>query len=219
MTSSRASGASVGGKPILDIHSLRFSHADAAPLADGWSASIGAGVTQLYGDTGSGKSTLLRVLAGELPAKGRLNLAGVSLEHRPEDYRNNVFFCNPEADAYDDATPAECTASLSAGDVDFSQARWQACIEGFALAPHLEKRMHMLSTGSKRKVLLAAALASGRALTLLDEPTGGLDAASTRFLWRTLAGLAELPGRAIIVASGARIDSVPLSGSIELPLG
>ncbi|MBS0339033.1 MAG: ATP-binding cassette domain-containing protein [Proteobacteria bacterium] len=204
--------------PILDVNDLHFAHSGEPAIAAGWSASIGAGVTLLYGDTGSGKSTLLRVMAGRLPAEGRLSLAGTRLDHDPEVYRRNVFFCDPENDAYDNVTPVECTASLNADDAGFSESRWRSCIEGFALTPHLDKRMHMLSTGSKRKVWLAAALASGRALTLLDEPTGGLDAASTRFLWHMLAGLAEQSGRAIVVASGARIDSVPLSASIELPL-
>jgi hypothetical protein len=35
-------------------------------------------------------------------------------------------------------------------------------VEGFALTPHLDKPVHMLSTGSKRKVWFGAALASGR---------------------------------------------------------
>ncbi len=79
--------------------------------------------------------------------------------------------------------------------------------------------MFMLSTGSKRKVWLASALASGRALTLLDEPTGGLDAASIRGLWRWLADIATQPGRAVVVASSERVGRVPLAATIDLPLG
>ncbi|MBT2305477.1 ATP-binding cassette domain-containing protein [Variovorax paradoxus] len=203
--------------PILDVKDLCFAHPGQPALAAGWSASIGAGVTLLYGDTGSGKSTVLRLIAGRLPAEGRLTLAGARLDGAPEAYQRNVFFCDPTTDAFDEVTAVKCTASLNAGDARFSEARWRALVEGFSLTPHLDKPMYMLSTGSKRKVWLAAALASGRALTLLDEPTGGLDAASIRFLWRALADLAERP-RAIVVASAARIDSVPLSGSIELPL-
>ena len=55
-------------------------------------------------------------------------------------------------------------------------------------------------------------------LTLLDEPTGGLDAGSTRCLWRTLAEVAQEGGRAVIVASGECIDGVPLAATITLPL-
>lgn len=204
--------------PILDIKDLSFGRPGQPALAVGWSVSVGAGVTLLYGDTGSGKSTLLRLMAGKLPAEGRLNLAGARLDREPEAYQRNVFVCDPETDAFDKITAVECTALLNAGDAGFSEARWRTCIEGFSLAPHLGKPMYMLSTGWKRKVWLAAALASGRALALLDEPTGGLDAASVRFLWRALADLAVLPGRAIVVASAARIDSVPLAASIELPL-
>lgn len=204
--------------PILDIKDLRFAHPGEPALAAGWSASIRAGVTLLYGDTGSGKSTVLRLIAGSLPAEGRLTVAGARLDLEPEAYRRNVFFCDPTTDAFDKVTALECAASLKAGDARFSEERWRTFIEGFSLALHLDKPMYMLSTGSRRKAWLAAALASGRPLTLLDEPTGGLDAGSIRFLWRALDRLAEEPDRAIVVASAARIDSIPLSGSIELPL-
>ena len=184
----------------------------------GWSARIGAGVTLLHGDTASGKSTLLRVLAGALPATGRLVLAGASLDTEPDAYRRNVFLCEPATDAFEQVTARACTHSLSAGDAAFDAAEWHTLVEGFALSPHLDKPLYMLSTGSKRKVWLAAALASGRALTLLDEPTGGLDAGSIRCLWSALGRVADGRDRAVIVASAERIDRVPLAATIELPL-
>lgn len=202
----------------LDLNDLGFAYPGQAPLVSGWTTRIGAGVTLLHGDTASGKSTLLRVLAGALPATGRLTLAGTRLDAQPDAYRRNVFLCEPATDAFDQVTARACTASLSAGDAAFDAAAWQALVEGFALMPHLDKPLYMLSTGSKRKVWLAAALASGRALTLLDEPTGGLDAGSIRCLWRALGELADRPDRAVIIASAERIDRVPLAATIELPL-
>lgn len=205
--------------PLLTIDRLRFAYPGEPPLADGWSAAIGAGVTLLYGDTGSGKSTLLRVLAGTLPAAaGELVLAGVRLSAAPAAYRQQLCFIEPGTEAFDAMSGHECAASLRAADAPFDAARWQALVEGFSLAPQLDKKMYMLSTGSKRKVWLAAALASHRPLTLLDEPTGGLDAASTRCLWRTLADIAAEGDRAVVVASGAELDEVPLAGVIALPL-
>lgn len=205
--------------PILHIDHLRFAYPGDPPIAAGWSARIGAGVTLLHGDTGSGKSTLLRVLAGALPATGgRLTLAGAALPEAAEAYRRQVFFVDPSTDAFDAMGVEECAASLRSADVPFDAARWQALIDGFSLAPHLAKKMFMLSTGSKRKVWLAAALASSRPLTLLDEPTAGLDAGSMRCLWRTLAEVAQEGGRAVIVASGERVDGVPLTATFTLPL-
>jgi ABC-2 type transport system ATP-binding protein len=205
--------------PTLLIDNLHFAYPGDPPIAAGWTARIGAGVTLLHGDTGSGKSTMLRVLAGTLPATGgRLTLAGASLPGAVEAYRRQVLFVDPSTDAFDAMGVEECAVSLRSADVPFDAARWQALVDGFSLAPHLEKKMFMLSTGSKRKVWLAAALASSRPLTLLDEPTAGLDAGSMRCLWRTLAEIAQEGGRAVIVASGECIDDVPLAGTIALPL-
>ena len=208
--------------PILQLQDLSFAYPGQPALASGWCASVGEGVTLLYGDTGSGKSTLLRVIAGALPsASGTLTLAGARLDTEPEAYTRNVFFCDPAAGAFEQLTARACTATLSEGDAGFDAALWQVLVEGFSLAPHIDKPMYMLSTGSKRKVGLAAALASGRPLVLLDEPEGALDARSIGCLWRAVESLAGHAGHAIVIASSARLDHVPrvaLAGCIELPL-
>ncbi|MGJ7607369.1 ABC transporter ATP-binding protein [Variovorax sp. LT1R20] len=205
--------------PVLRLQDIGFAYPDQPAIAAGWNASIGPGVTLLYGDTGAGKSALLQVIAGVLPAtKGQLTVGGTSLHASPEGYRRNVFFVDPATDRFDQVTARACTATLRESDADFDEDLWQALVEGFSLPPHLDKPMYMLSTGSKRKVWLAVALASGRPLVLLDEPTAALDAGSVRCLWSALADLAGQPGRALLVASAARIDEVPLAATIELPL-
>ena len=203
---------------ILHIDSLRVGYPDAPPVVDGWSATLGPGVTLLHGDTGSGKSTLLRAWAGVHPAAGRLTLAGTALDRDPEGYQRHVFFVDPSTDTFDEVTARACTDALTQADAGFDAPRWNALVEGFSLAPHLDKKMHMLSTGSKRKVWLAAALSANRALTLLDEPTGGLDAGSMRCLWRALKDIAATGERAVVVASGEHVDAVPLAATIALPL-
>ena len=209
-------GQSSPGTSILQIGKLNFAYPDQPPLVTDWSVSFGPGITLLYGDTGSGKSTLVRVMAGALPASGDLTLAGARLADDRVAYQQDVFFCDPVTDAFDQVTARACTELLIGGDARFNPARWQTLIDGFALAPHLDKPMYMLSTGSKRKVGLAAALASGRPLTLLDEPVGALDAASARCLWRTLTDIAAQADRAIVIASSERVDQVPLVGTIEI---
>jgi len=203
---------------ILQVQDLTFAYPDQPPLAAVASATIGAGVTLLFGDTGSGKSTVLRIMAGVQPAGGRLTLSGVRLDQGAEAYRRNVFFVDPATTVFDQATARACTASLREGDADFDELAWQELVEGFSLTPHIDKPMYMLSTGSRRKVWLASALASGRALTLLDEPTGALDAGSIRCLWRVLRERMKASERAVVIASAERIDQVPLAGTIELPL-
>jgi len=205
---------------LLEIQNLRFAYPDQPALADRWSAAIGEGVTLLYGDTGSGKSTLLRVLAGQQPASaGQLRAAGVALDAEPAAYRRQVFFCEPASEAFDALSVQACTALLGEGDAGFDNAEWQRLVEAFSLVPHLEKQMFMLSTGSRRKVGLAAALASGRPVVLLDDPVGALDARSIHGLWQAIERRVAQPGRAVVVASSERVREVPLAACIELPLG
>lgn len=54
---------------ILDVKDLCFAHPGQPALAAGWCASIGAGVTLLYGDTGSGKSTILQLIGAGYPLR------------------------------------------------------------------------------------------------------------------------------------------------------
>ena len=201
---------------ILEIDQLGFAYPGEPPLLRGWTYAIAPGLTQLHGDTGSGKSTVLRLLAGNLSGSGQLTLAGLPFEG--DAYRRLVFYVDPTTRAYDQISGRACTGLLSQDDAGFDAARWQALVDSFNLAEHIDKPMYMLSTGSKRKVWLAAALASGRRLVLLDEPTGGLDGPSVRALWSALGDFAKSTTRAVVLASSEPVTRVPLAATVQLPL-
>ncbi len=118
----------------------------------------------------------------------------------------------------DALTPPEHAAALQRAQPLFDMAAWRQHAEGLGLGPHLHKPLYQLSTGTRRKVGLAAALASSSALTLLDEPTGALDGPSIAYLLRALAALAAHPTRAVLVASSDVPAGVPWSAVIHLPL-
>ena len=107
---------------------------------------------------------------------------------------------------------------LARSQPGFDPAAWQHHADGLGLGPHLHKPLYQLSTGSRRKVGLAAALAAGCALTLLDEPAGALDARSVEYLLRALAALAVHPARAVLVASSDALAGVPFAATLALPL-
>ena len=205
--------------PILQLHPVHIAFPGEPALLACASLALLPGLTLLHGDTGSGKTTLLRALAGELPAGGTQVLDGIDLARAPEAYRRAVFHVDARDAALDPLTPRACTASWRAHDAGFDATRWSSAVEGLALGEHLDKRMDMLSTGSRRKVVLAAALASGRALVLLDEPTAALDKPSVRWLWQALAGHAR-PGvrQAVVLASSLPVDGLPLAATLTLPL-
>ena len=88
--------------------------------------------------------------------------------------------------------------------------------ETLFLTPHLHKPLYMLSTGTKRKVWLAAAFASGVALTLLDAPFSGLDLASVRQVMALLEEAAVHSTRAWVLADHQAPAGLPLVQVIEL---
>jgi ABC-type multidrug transport system ATPase subunit len=205
---------------VIDIQGLRFAFSDAAgeaPLVADWSARIVPGITLLYGDTGAGKSLLLRLLAGEQAADaGRLQIGDAVLADAPARYRAQLFFVDPATQAFDQMTARDCLAQLAGTDADL--ALRDALIEGFGLAPHLDKSLYMLSTGSRRKVWLTAALAGRRPVVLLDEPTAALDQGSVRCLWEALAVIGAARERTVLLASSEATTALPLAARIDLPL-
>jgi len=69
-------------------------------------------------------------------------------------------------------------------------------------------------------VLLAAALASGAPLTLIDEPEAALDWASIRYLRGALtreAGRSSATGRVIVVANYEPVPDIPWAQVLRLP--
>ena len=214
-----APAISSASTPVLQVCDLHFAYPGAPVLISGWSRAVPAGVTWLRGDTGSGKTSLLALLAGTQAVAGGLTLAGVSLAEDAAAYRRAVFWRNPTDAAFDALTPPQVMAALQADYPQFDPAACRRHLQAFALAPHLAKPLYALSTGTRRKVWLACALSAGAALTLLDEPTAGLDAPSLAALMQALAAASRQPGRAVLVASGVALDGVPLAGLIDLPLG
>jgi ABC-type Mn2+/Zn2+ transport system ATPase subunit len=89
-------------------------------------------------------------------------------------------------------------------------------VAGFALAEHLAKPFHALSTGTRRKVCMAAALASGAPLTLIDDPIAGLDKPSVTYLAQALNSCADQPERAVVVAHHAPLPGVRWAHRVDL---
>ncbi|MDY0108103.1 MAG: ATP-binding cassette domain-containing protein [Giesbergeria sp.] len=202
---------------ILQVQGLGFSHPQ-QPVFAGWSARVGPGATLVQGGDSSGKTTLLRLLAGALaPAQGHLVLNGSAWADAPQAYRRQVFWMDPRSDAIDPLTVRDWLQSLPAQHAAWDAQALADHVQGFGLEEHLDKGIYMLSTGSKRKMLMAAGLASGAPLTLFDEPVAGLDRASVRYLCQALADHAAQPGRAIVVAHYEALAGVPWRAVIALP--
>ncbi|MEO8014327.1 ATP-binding cassette domain-containing protein [Polaromonas sp.] len=207
---------------VLKAQGLVFSHSPppAPPLFDRLSFVLPPGVTWLGGGEGSGKTSLLRLLAGALPGnavQGQLQLHGVSLAQDPSAYRLQVAWLDPRDDARDAQTARGIFAGMPAHHAGWNPDALQAHMAGLSLAPHLDKALYMMSSGTRRKVLIAAALAANAPLTLLDQPFMALDRPSIDYLLQTLAEASRHTGRAWVVADYEAPPGVTLAKAIELP--
>ena len=200
----------------LQLQGLCFSYLNVNLFSD-FSAHIGPGLTLVRGGDGSGKTTLLRLLAGAIaPQAGHLMLNGVSPQASPQAYQGLVFWADPQSTALEGVSPTDYFRSLPGRYPAFDEALLLALTQALSLTPHLDKPMYMLSTGSRRKVWLAAAFASGAAVTLLDEPFAALDRASVNVVMELLEEAAAHPTRAWVLASYEAPGDLPLARVIEL---
>ncbi|MES2949882.1 MAG: ATP-binding cassette domain-containing protein [Pseudomonadota bacterium] len=201
---------------VLRADGLVFGYTKQA-VFNGLSLSLSPGATWVGGDESTGKTTLLRLLAGELPAKGgALQINGVALADQAQAYRRQVFWVDPRTQAFDALTPMAYWDGVRKQYPAFSDALLADLTEGLGIAPHLPKSLYMLSTGTKRKVFVAAAFASGAAVTLLDEPFAALDKASVDVLLELLQEAAAHPSRAWLVADYVAPRGVELTASVHL---
>ena len=200
---------------VLSVTGLCGGPSD-LPLFRDFDMQLPAGVSALLGDEGVGKTSLMRLLSGDLPTTaGQLRLS-CKAEALTLPWPSAVFWIDLRLPLHDSDTPTQCWAQLRASLPAWSDVTQNQLIEALQLAPHLDKRLNMLSTGSRRKVGLVAALASGATVTLLDQPFVSLDQASIRHLQAYMAQLGLNPNRAWLIADYEKPAHLPLASVVQL---
>lgn len=160
---------------------------------NGWSEQIRPGVNVLLDETGEIASQWLAVLTGyAMPRSGRVECAGLNTQRDTAAYQAQVYWHNPRLELQDSEISAQqWLQQVAQRWPTWSDGAWSEHCQGFELEEHLAKPLWHLSTGSLRKLGIAAGLASGARLTVIEEPVAALDSSSIRYLSKALDRLGE----------------------------
>lgn len=219
------------GSVLLSARRLAVQRVEGHPVAAGIDLDVCAGAAlAITGPNGSGKSTLGLTLAGLVaPASGSLVAADELAQGagpRPIDWRSHqlltrigTVFQDPEHQLLAKTVRGELEVgprALGLGDSVLAD-RVDELLERLRLTPLAAANPYTLSGGEKRRLTVAAALATAPRVLVLDEPTFGQDA-------RTWSELLALLGRLRDEGSGIVVithdpDVVHALGSERYDMG
>ncbi|KAJ5182551.1 hypothetical protein N7492_000167 [Penicillium capsulatum] len=159
-------------------------------------------VFALLGPNGAGKTTTISLIRGDIQPSGRggdILVENVSVAKNRATARSHLGVC-PQFDAMDQMTVVEHLQFYARirGVLDTNHNVDQV-IQAVGLTAFRNRMAMKLSGGNKRKLSLGIALMGNPTVLLLDEPSSGMDAASKRVMWKTLASVA--PGRSIVLTT------------------
>ncbi|MCD8183593.1 MAG: ABC transporter ATP-binding protein [Bacteroides sp.] len=165
---------------MIKIEKLSYGYKPKHPIFNDISLQIGAGIYGLLGENGVGKTTLLHLFCGLLfPQQGTCLIDGENPALRRPELLARYFFLPEEMEM-----PAESIRQFarkhSVFYPFFSQRDFEQNLDELRVDGNQE--LSAISYGQQKKAMLAYVLALHTPLTLLDEPTNGLDISARQAL-------------------------------------
>lgn len=177
---------------IVEIDTLSKTYAGGFQALKGVSLSIEQGeILALLGPNGAGKTTLISIVTGiAMPTGGSVLVGGHDIT---SDYRRarSLIGLVPQEISLEPFEKVINTVRFSRGL--FGKPRDDAFVEKvlkqLSLWDKRDARIHELSGGMRRRVLVAKALSHEPRVLFLDEPTAGVDVELRKGMWETVVEL------------------------------
>ncbi|GIG27604.1 ABC transporter ATP-binding protein [Cellulomonas marina] len=188
--------------PVVSAQDLLVGYGGAPVCAPVTFALHPGRAVALVGANGSGKSTVLRAVVGLLtPAGGTLRVLGAPVDERSVETRRQVSAVLDDDAWFPALTVAEHLFLTARGHgVRGAQDLVAELLAEFGLTEHAAALPVALSSGQRRRLLLAAGLVRPRSLLVLDEPEQRLDVRMrTRLAERLVAE--KRAGGAVLLAT------------------
>ena len=194
---------------MFKINNLTYQYDKTRKALDNVSMDFNKGdIIGIIGSNGSGKSTLFNNLMGILKStEGEILYNGEQIKYDKKSLYNlrkevGIVFQDPEKQifysmVYDDIAFALRNIGM---DEKTIKDRIHTALEAVNGLQFIDRPVHNLSFGQKKRVAIASVVAMENKLVLLDEPTAGLDPISTRAIVDIIKGLNDR-GVKIIISS------------------
>jgi len=182
---------------LLQIASLTKFYGEQLALEDvGFSVQAGE-ILGLIGPNGAGKTTLLEAIAGLLPVdSGEIRFRDQPL---PAHRRREAIFYLPDGVRPSADQTAQQALALFAGVYRRSADEVSEIVSTVGLRHVLAKRIHALSKGYNRRLIIALGFLTPHPILLMDEPFDGFDLRQSRDMMDTLRRVAS-GGRTLLLS-------------------
>jgi len=145
------------------------------------------------GPNGAGKTTAIRMIHCVLPlSSGTLDVAGMDVSKQPRAIKRIIGIA-PQEDNLDPDFSVLYNLIVYARYFDISRTEAQKRAKQLLQFIQLEEKTNVLidelSSGMKRRVILARALINEPQILVLDEPTTGLDPQARHLIWDKIRSL------------------------------
>lgn len=192
---------------VLEAERLLVGYAG-APVCGDVSFAVDSGeVLAVVGFNGAGKSTVARTLAGrQAPLAGKVRVHGLPVMPDAVLFRRQVAAVFDEGVFFPSLTVREHLLLVARGhSLASPEDAVNAELEFFDLSERSHAVPDALSSGQRRRLLLAAGLIRPSSLLILDEPEQRLDPVMRDALAHRLRQLAEAGSAVVLVTHDPRL--------------
>lgn len=184
---------------MIEMTDLYAGYDRRRPILHGLGGMIADGhIYGLLGANGSGKTTLMKTWAGALfPISGGVSVSGCRPADRDTDFLASTVYV-PDVITLPSLSVVEFERAYARFRPHFSHEEFNDYLHTLDFS--FGMRLDRLSTGNRKKLFIAFAMACNPKMLLMDEPTNGLDIESKRAFRRILASY-DTDGRVVVVST------------------
>lgn len=164
----------------------------------------------LYGPSGSGKTTLINLIGAlDRPTSGEISVLGQNIVKMGEGRRARlrrqqiafIFQSATLLPTYSAMENIDLALRLPRLNFFERRRRAQAALNAVGLSPWADHMPDEMSGGQRQRIAIARALAMQSPLILADEPTSGVDIATTRRILTLFRGIADAEDTTFLIVS------------------